>query len=206
VATAEAGGRLVKQHFFCASCHTPGADGQKHIPDWPASSRSTPQRLLGFKRQTAADSTAIIRMSGAARRSRTSSCSPTILPTCPEADRRVVFRSPAALHFRVKPRPPPPRDAVSASKYAENSLSGDLSCVRFFPRPTGHQEDDRRCRVGGPPFAHAGAAGTMNALLLLIIGMLFAYILMDIAARWHAAMAASWSSFCGSGRGLLRVP
>jgi len=50
----------------------------------------------------------------------------------------------------------------------------------FFHERRASQEDDRRCRVRGH-LSLTPVRRTMNALLLLIIGMLFAYILMDIA-------------------------
>src|SRR5439155_1280393 len=53
--TAEAGGRLVKQHF-CSSCHTPALMGQKHIPRLAGQQQEyLLKQLRGFKAQTAAD-------------------------------------------------------------------------------------------------------------------------------------------------------
>jgi len=55
VATAEAGERLVKQHF-CSSCHTPALMGQKHIPRLAGQQQEyLLKQLRGFKAQTAAD-------------------------------------------------------------------------------------------------------------------------------------------------------
>src|SRR5258705_5072754 len=55
VATAEAGERLVKQHF-CSSCHTPALMGQKHIPRLTGQQQEyLLKQLRGFKAQTAAD-------------------------------------------------------------------------------------------------------------------------------------------------------
>src|SRR2546422_1067990 len=52
---AEAGERLVKQHF-CSSCHTPALMGQKHIPRLAGQQQEyLLKQLRGFKAQTAAD-------------------------------------------------------------------------------------------------------------------------------------------------------
>src|SRR5881628_3474674 len=54
-ARAEAGGRLVHQHF-CSSCHTPALMGQKHIPRLAGQQQEyLLKQLRGFKAQTAAD-------------------------------------------------------------------------------------------------------------------------------------------------------
>ena len=53
--TAEAGGRLVQQHY-CSSCHTPSLMGQKHIPRLAGQQKEyLLKQLRGFKAQTAAD-------------------------------------------------------------------------------------------------------------------------------------------------------